>query len=598
MLGLYGGWWTAQTGEADPSIALKMAGVMQGSHSEQARLPGGVLLGRRHHGVLDQRSSVATSADGRWSVVVDGELLERGRLLRQHLGNCDALAAQDSGATAAALLGAAGFAWLADAHGLFTLAGFDHRTETLFLVTDRFGLRPLYVHAAGGAVQFSSDMVAVALAATGDVALSPTALAEWITFGMFLDDATWFAGIRQLPGATIAQWSRTSSSERRYWDWSAIERQHVPRRETHALDEVCERWLHVAHRQAPQDLRAVVPLSGGLDSRLLFASLPPGADVHALTFGVPSSPDVRIAQAVAAVRGCPHHLLPIDSGNWLQGRLAASNQTGCLVNAIHAHNVIGLPLLRELGGICYDGYGGDGTIGGQYLAPPGTSAADYLVQRLSSGGPLAMDPGAARARILESWRRSGLPPDLFQVEARGRRFINAGTLRMRLGTEVRLPFLDADFMPFVMALPENWRAKSRLYRRMVTRLHPRYFEKIAWEKTGVPVGAPVWQERIVNIGRRIDARVRTIASYRLGLDVAASYVNYEAWSRTPDTRQAFEGLLLAGDARWPQWIDADRGRQIVRDHLDGRRCRTDAVMGLASLESWLRHLDQAGVRLG
>ena len=83
----------------------------------------------------------------------------------------------------------------------------------------------------------------------------------------------------------------------------------------------------------------LLPLTGGLDSRLLAAARPPGADVRAFTFGEPGDPDCRRAGQIARVCGIPHQAVPFEpdyvarhalATTWLtEGRLTpAENTTG------------------------------------------------------------------------------------------------------------------------------------------------------------------------------------------------------------------------------------------------------------------------------
>jgi hypothetical protein len=84
---------------------------------------------------------------------------------------------------------------------------------------------------------------------------------------------------------------------------------------------------------------SLLPLTGGLDSRLLAAVRPPGAEIGAITFGGPGDSDCRRAGQIARACGMPHRIVPFEPDyvarhalgtTWLtEGRLTpVENTTG------------------------------------------------------------------------------------------------------------------------------------------------------------------------------------------------------------------------------------------------------------------------------
>ena len=110
------------------------------------------------------------------------------------------------------------------------------------------------------------------------------------------------------------------------------------------LDRLEEVFRELA-AEAYDDPGVLLPLTGGLDSRLFAAAAPPDKGVSTLTFGSPKDHDCALAARVAAVRGLPHAVSPLDPAYvaaygpeavWLlEGRLSpVGNITGSLMDRL------------------------------------------------------------------------------------------------------------------------------------------------------------------------------------------------------------------------------------------------------------------------
>ena len=110
------------------------------------------------------------------------------------------------------------------------------------------------------------------------------------------------------------------------------------------LDRLEEVFRELA-AEAYDDPGVLLPLTGGLDSRLFAAAAPQGRGVRTLTFGSPDDHDCALAARVAAARGLPHSVSPLDPAYvatygpeavWLlEGRLSpVGNITGSLMDRL------------------------------------------------------------------------------------------------------------------------------------------------------------------------------------------------------------------------------------------------------------------------
>ena len=150
----------------------------------------------------------ATASDGRLTAVLHGEIFDADAERRR----LEAAGLPVEGDSSAALLLAGwrleGPAFLARLHGEFAAAIWDADQRALHVVTDRFGLRPVYVAQPRGAFVAASEIKAVLAIPGVDTSWSEEGVAEFFGFGHFLGASTLFKGVRAVPPATVGTYQR------------------------------------------------------------------------------------------------------------------------------------------------------------------------------------------------------------------------------------------------------------------------------------------------------------------------------------------------------------------------------------------------------
>lgn len=197
--------------------------------------------------------------------------------------------------------------------GMFAFAIWDEPRNTLFLVRDRLGVKPLCYVLENGALAFASHPRALRSAGLA-AQLDPIAVGEFLEFGFVSEERSIFAGVRKVPPATIVEWHPGSEpSLRTYWasprasETSGIAFDAAVADTERLLLAATERRLHA-------DVPVGALLSGGVDSALVcWAIKHSGGDVEAFTVGVPGSPadESALAARCAQRLGIRHHILPL-----------------------------------------------------------------------------------------------------------------------------------------------------------------------------------------------------------------------------------------------------------------------------------------------
>ena len=149
-------------------------------------------------------------------------------------------------------------------NGMFAIAIYDQRSDELFLVRDRIGVKPLFVHDDGTRLSFASEIKSI-IASGVPNQVDYEAIHHFLTYNYVPPPFTISKGVRHLmPG----HWMRISGNgdirEHKWWDLSAQEVVHT------SEAEWIEEFNHLFDDAVRIRLRSDVPvgafLSGGVDS--------------------------------------------------------------------------------------------------------------------------------------------------------------------------------------------------------------------------------------------------------------------------------------------------------------------------------------------
>jgi asparagine synthase (glutamine-hydrolysing) len=552
-------------------------------------------------GVGNGKEQPVTSRDDRYVIFMDGEFHNhnelRGRYLTDTRGD-GTLERLNDVSLALQLYLSAGWKWLEVADGLFNLLLYDLRERELCIITDRFGVRPLYMHFGSEGITFGSEVKAV-LANSGIAKkIDKAAVKEFFTFGYFPEGRTWIYGIRAVTPASVMTIGLEGTSEYTYWSWSEIGLLPLSVRFEEAMHELGQLWLDAVGRRVDDIRPVVVGLSGGLDSRAILAAIPDDIDeVHTVTFGIPGCRDVRFAVKASEMKGAIHHVIEISSANWLTSPFEMVWQTDGLVNLFYNRGAVADNLLYQLGGVGMIGFLASETVAGGYW--PGWERktrekrdVDQCIRLMYHGFPLGLDRREAIAEIEIMWKKSSLSLHPFLVNQVIKKFSPVASCR-RFNIEIRKPFLDRRFVEFAMGLPEAWLSGSKIYKAMLLKWFPTYYQKIPEPKTGLPITAGGLQVLAVSYGQRIINKISRKVSSITGHPFRdrRNFVDHDRWVLALPARRVIKHLLLGAEARWSDYLPNDRGLSVVRRHVAGSHIETETILGLLTFEIYLKHLD-------
>lgn len=496
--------------------------------------------------------------------------------------------------------------------GKFAAALWDHAKRQLVLVSDRFGLKPLYIHQGTTAFSFASQLRPLLATAGIEPKADVTGVSLFLSFGQLLGDRTMVDGVRVVPAATFLKYDVESRQlqTRRYWRPEPAS----PIDPASALERVDTAFATAVEKCVGTASNLGISLSGGLDGRTILAaidtSLPP---IQSLCLGMQGSLDHRSAARIAEVCGCRHHSTLLDDG-FLGEFSRHFRRMIDLTDGQYLDQCIVIPTLeryRELGiDVLLRGHAGElmhldkaynFSVDGEFAAlTVDAGLRDWCCRRLSAymieglDRPLLCEASLEEMRefgsaaVADAFHQSAYLDDKFNrlthlfLGQRTRRETAMSMTIFGSVAETRLPYLDADVVAATMALPGAMRIGDQVQSHIIRKRRPELL-RIANSNTGAPMGAPRWFRRAATLRMKILGR--------LGVKGYQPYERLGLWLRA-HLRPLVEEVLLRNECLQGGVLLADTVRWITSEHFAGRRNFTYLILGLMVLQQGRRHLSE------
>jgi asparagine synthase (glutamine-hydrolysing) len=155
--------------------------------------------------------------------------------------------------------------------GMFAIAVWDPRQESLLLARDRLGIKPLYYAQPNDReLLFASELRAILPHLGRPARVSECGVMSYLATGAVVEPETMIEGITMLPPGHLAAWQSDRLDVRRYWSLEEAFLGDVPHLTPKAMtQELRERLESAVSAQLVSDAPLAVFLSGGMDSSAL-----------------------------------------------------------------------------------------------------------------------------------------------------------------------------------------------------------------------------------------------------------------------------------------------------------------------------------------
>lgn len=578
---------------------------------------GAALLGHTRLSIIDLGGGAQpmTSVDGAATIAFNGEIYNYRELRADLVARGVKFATNSDTEVVLATYITGGIAALARLRGMYALAIADQRNGDTVLARDPFGIKPLFYHSDGGNVTFGSEQAAVLSLLDRSLEVDRSSVLETLIQRYPTGTHSLYLGLQRLePGAALVRAPDGAIRFQRFASVAdAVERERVrtPRWDQQTVRErVADTIVH--HTIADVPLGCF--LSGGLDSSIVAQQLAQraGEPIRAYTVSFESSGGERselpFAQAVADQIGAKLTVVPVSGEDFaeLAPRLSGTANGPFPDPADVAMYRMSMVAAQDVK-VVLSGEGSDEAFAGY---------PKYAFDRYA-----ALVPGWMRGLPLDRLKRAGIALQALSEKDRARRWMGwfqnadapaslvaslvedgaeagralAWTQRqiasyprewtdmqrmqvldldswlpnnllhrgdyttMQAALEQRVPFLDREFTPWAVALPDKakvarWRGKQALRRAFAELLPP-----------------------------AVTARPKS--GFRLPLG---------AWLSTGRLHQQANDLLGAPDARLRGWMSASELQAMLSPARLGTTKGAKFAWTALSLELWLRSLGRHG----
>ena len=208
--------------------------------------------------------------------------------------------------------------------GEFAFSLYDRKEDAMYLVRDRFGIKPLYWTKTDNGIVFGSELKV--LFANPEVKRKLSAEGTYHQLiQVMVPGSTAFEGIHQVPPGHVVKIQRRDGQlhvhEHKYWDIDfPVAGEHVNQRdEQYYIEGVREQLLEAVDLRLNADVPVGCYLSGGIDScSILGLSAAVRQDpVKAFTIGFDSDDydETPIAREMAEMTGADQLVLPLKAAD-------------------------------------------------------------------------------------------------------------------------------------------------------------------------------------------------------------------------------------------------------------------------------------------
>jgi asparagine synthase (glutamine-hydrolysing) len=501
---------------------------------------------------------------------------------------------------------------------MFAFAIWDRVREQLFLARDRVGKKPLYYRHDGARIWFASEMRAILADGEVPARIDPQAVRGYLALGYVAGDRSVFDGIKRLPPAHRAIFSRSGLTVERYWKLP-----YEPKA-TLSESEAAERVRGALDESVRLRLISDVPLgaflSGGIDSSAVVALMCRQARIPVKTFSIGFDDqqynELEHARSIARLFHTEHHEFVVSPDledvlpkiAWHYGEPYADSSA---VPTFHLAR-----LARQHITVALTGDGGDESFAGyrRYVAERLFRTANSLPRLTYGMAAAALDrlplAASSRSRLYDVRRfldAVGEPPgfryasffgffatdysilhpsferatsaelavaaftDAFaahqgldsadaamaadvSVYLPDDLLVKTDIATMAHGVEARSPFLDSELMMMAASLPASMKLRGRTTKALL--------------KTALRGVVPD------------DILRRPKVGFGVPLD---------GWLRTSLRDMTFD-LLLSPSARQRGYFQMPAVESMLDEHMSGRASHGHRLWALLMLELWHRHV--------
>ncbi len=526
-------------------------------------------LARIHLGYVNKSVQPVFSKDKRYGLILTGEVFSYGDIENE--------SNDDSGFLLNIFL-KDGEQAFQEIDGQYAACIYDFVEDKLFLISDRFGTRPLYYYYEENNFLFAPEVKAI-LKTKLNTRIDYSSISDLFHFGHLFGNKTLFNNIKQLPPASYLIYRMGKIEIKNYWDFpeyaEAYEKIKFSRNEiNNYIEEMQEIYAKAMKRQIFRNSsKLLIPLSGGLDSRyvIAYASALKTNPLVTFTFGPENNEDQVYAKMVAREVDAQHKSFIVQPGNiWEDAKYFSFVSDG--MSMINGPIQI-LPSLRDFSvrkeiliaaQMCDVLFGStlerrrikyligrdhfDGKSKGIITNIFNLFQPDILQSIFDKSFLEKIDKQYKEIPLsyIEKYKRPLHSYFNLIMNEHGRRGTLGGNLLINTLYETRMPSYDNELVEFAYKLPVELKKKQFLYRKAFINKFPD-LAAIKREGVNLPISASNIRLELKSYENKLIPYLKSTSASKVISKFSRwnkpSYVSYNEWFKN-DLKQEMEAIIL------------------------------------------------------
>ncbi|MHB8216798.1 MAG: asparagine synthase (glutamine-hydrolyzing) [Candidatus Sulfotelmatobacter sp.] len=310
-------------GRPDESIPVEQVRRMtdtivhRGPDEEGIRAWGNVGLGMRRLSIIDLSGGQQPiyNEDGSVAVVFNGEIYNFQELRQELMQRGHQLRTRSDTEVIVHLYEEMGADCVRKLRGMFAIALYDEKRNSLLLARDRLGKKPLFYALREGRLFFGSEIKALLAVAPELAEVDPEGVLQFFYYGYIPDPRSAFRDVQKLPPGHLAEYRNGQIQVRSYWDVPAYGG-NDPGSDEACLEEMERRLDEAVRMRLVSEVPLGALLSGGVDSSIVVALMARNSSSRVKTFSIgfrkADFNEAEYARLVAERFGTDHHELVVD----------------------------------------------------------------------------------------------------------------------------------------------------------------------------------------------------------------------------------------------------------------------------------------------
>lgn len=351
--------------------------------------------------------------------------------------------------------------------GWFAACVYDKKNGCFYLLTDRFGFKPLYYAEINGKFIFASEIKAILKYPHFSKSLDKDGVTDFVFFSYPLGETTFIKGINRFPPLSIWRFDRDmKKTKNTYFQFdSLLKKKRLS--ESQSLAEAPRVFKEVMDSLVRED-KVTLTLTGGYDTRTIL-SCTDTSRVRGFTFGWDKYVDCYRARQMSKALGFEHRIQELDKefySNAEEFMNKTVNISDGLANIIFAEWAYAFGKQKDYLNPCFTGVGGNELIDG--LHPISEHRITFNLRRLIRGEPLDIELHYFSDKFLDVKRmkeRAEMHSSFYSKLSKNERATYFSILEIyrkyyagnmsviNTQAKVRMPYMDPDLVSFVLSTP-------------------------------------------------------------------------------------------------------------------------------------------------